>query len=150
MRYRISYHLVKLPHIVIDTNVLVSALRSRDGTAFRLLELIPRKKFQIHLSVPLVMEYRDVLLRQLPNLYVDEYDIGILIGYLCTEGKLHDIYYLWRPTLRDPNDEMVLEIAMKAQCDYIVTFNQKDFRGSEQFDVEIISPQAFLREIGEL
>jgi putative PIN family toxin of toxin-antitoxin system len=136
--------------IVIDTNVLISGFRSRDGTAFRLLQLIPSRKFEVHLSVPLVMEYRDVLLRQLPNLYINEDDVGSFIGHLCSQSQLHDIYYLWRPTLRDPNDEMLLEVAVKAQCDFIVTFNGKDFKGAEQFEVEIVSPQTFLREIGEL
>ncbi|MEM6520830.1 MAG: PIN domain-containing protein, partial [Cyanobacteria bacterium P01_C01_bin.70] len=56
------------PQIVIDTNVLVAGLRSRNGSAFRLLSLVDGERFNIHLSVPLVLEYEVVLLRELPNL----------------------------------------------------------------------------------
>ena len=59
-----------LPQVVIDTNVIVSGLRSRRSSAFQLLSLIDTGQFDIHLSVPLVLEYTEVLLRELPNLYL--------------------------------------------------------------------------------
>ena len=61
---------MSLPQIVIDTNVIIAGLRSRRGSAFQLLSLIGTGKFDMHLSVPLVLEYTDVLLRELPNLYL--------------------------------------------------------------------------------
>ncbi len=64
-----------IPQIVINTNIIISGLRSRQGSAFRLLELVGTGAFDIHLSVPLVLEYREVLLRELPNLYVSATDI---------------------------------------------------------------------------
>jgi len=65
-------------------------------------------------------------------------------------GARHKIHYLWRPFLPDPKDDMVLEIAVAGQCEYIVTYNEKDFRGAAQFGVKVVTPQAFLEEIGEL
>ena len=61
---------MSLPQVVIDTNVIVAGLRSRRGSAFQLLTLIDTGYFDIHLSVPLVLEYTEVLLRELPNLYL--------------------------------------------------------------------------------
>ncbi len=142
---------MRLFQIVIDTNVLIAALRSNRGAAFLLLSLIGLSpKFQINLSVPLVMEYEDVALRpdMLPALTLQ--DIEDTLNFLCDSGSHHEIFFLWRPFLRDPKDDMVLELAVEAQCDYIVTFNQKDFVGVEQFGLEALTPYQFLQKIGEL
>lgn len=133
--------------IVMDTNVLISGLRSNKGAAYKLLQLIGTGAFEINISVPLIMEYEDVLQRQLPNLSIDAADVASLIDYYCVVGRQHEIFYLWRPTLRDPNDEMLLELAVKAQCDYIITFNKRDFQGSEQFGVSLATPQEFLKHL---
>ena len=62
----------------------------------------------------------------------------------------HDIYFLWRPHLRDPKDHLVLEVAVAARCEYIVTYNKSDFRGVEGFGIEIVDAREFLEVIGEL
>ena len=135
--------------IVVDTNVIVAGLRSNRGSAFQLLKLIGTGKFTINISVPLILEYQDVLLRQLSVLGLSKEDISDLIDYFCSVGQQHEIFYLWRPTLRDPEDEMLLELAVKAQCDYVVTFNVRDFQGSDQFGIKIVTPNEFLQAIGE-
>jgi predicted nucleic acid-binding protein len=58
------------------------------------------------------------------------------------------IYYLWRPHLSDPRDDMVLELAVSAKCDFIVTFNQSDFSGADVFGVRILTPKELLQKIG--
>ncbi len=58
--------------------------------------------------------------------------------------------YQWRPLLKDPKDDMVLELAVAAQCDWIVTFNKRDFVGAEQFGIQIATPREFLWTIGGL
>lgn len=137
--------------VVVDTNVIVSGLRSRKGSAFILLQHIGKGKFDINLSVPLILEYQDVLFRQLPSLSsLTTADIEDLLDYYCAIGHLHEIYYLWRPILRDPRDEMVLEVAVKAQCQHIITFNIRDFAGIEQFGLTVLTPSLFLRQIGVL
>ena len=62
----------------------------------------------------------------------------------------HKVYYLWRPFLRDSKDDMVLELAVSAVCEIIVTYNHDDFKGVEQFGIRVLTAQEFLREIGEL
>jgi predicted nucleic acid-binding protein len=59
------------------------------------------------------------------------------------------VFFLWRPLLKDPKDDMVLEVAVAAGCTRIVTFNGKDFAGAQRFGIKVLTPQAFLAEIGE-
>ena len=139
-----------IPQVVIDTNVIVAGLRSRRGSAFQLLTLIGTEHFDIHLSVPLVLEYTEVLIRELPNLYLNRDEVEDLIDFYCSVGVHHEIFYLWRPILRDPKDEMVLELAVKAGCESIITYNTRDFAGVEQFGLKLLEPSEFLRLIGRL
>jgi predicted nucleic acid-binding protein len=78
-----------LPQVVVDTNVIVAGLRSRRGSAFQLLTLIGTGLFDIHFSVPLVLEYTDVLLRELPNLYLSREEVDDLIDFYCSVGIPH-------------------------------------------------------------
>jgi predicted nucleic acid-binding protein len=106
-----------IPQIVIDTNVIVAGLRSRRGSSFRLLTLVGAGQFDIHLSVPLVLEYEDVLLRKLPDISVTGAEVQDLIDFHCLVAAHHQIFFLWRPYLLDPKDDIVLELAVKAGCD---------------------------------
>ena len=139
-----------IPQIVIDTNVLVAGLRSRRGYAFQLLTLVGTERFDINLSVPLVLEYEEVLLRQEPHFLVGRDAVEAIIDYHCTVAHLHRIFYLWRPFLRDPDDEMILELAVRASCSHIVTYNTGDFRGVERFGIRVVDPRTFLNELNEL
>ncbi len=135
--------------IVIDTNVFLSALRSNQGASYLLLMLIGQSAlFEINLSVPLVLEYEDVAKR--PGLVpaLSEGDINAILDHLCSLGHRQSIFYLWRPFLKDPKDDMVLELAVEANCDFIITFNKKDFVGSERFGIPTLTPQEFLQKIG--
>ncbi len=135
-------------HIVLDTNVLIAALRSRRGAAHRLLLLVGSEKFTLHVSVPLVLEYEDAALRLVGQSALTSEDIDAILDYICSVAVHHEIFYLWRPFLPDPGDDMVLELAVAGHCDFIVTYNRKDFAGSEQFGIQAITPQAFLERIG--
>lgn len=137
--------------VVIDTNVFIAALQSHRGASFKLLMLVgSTKKFEISVSVPLVLEYEDVAKRLLGQIPMGEQDIDDIIDYLCRVGHHKKIYYLWRPLLKDPKDDRVLELAITASCDFIITFNTRDFQGIEPFGIRVVTPQEFLREIGEL
>jgi putative PIN family toxin of toxin-antitoxin system len=140
---------MNLPRVVLDTNILVSALRSRRGASFKLVSLIGKGKFSLHVSVPLVLEYEEVLLHHKPAT-LSKQDIEAFLDYFCKVAEPQHIFYLWRPFLKDADDDMVLELAFNARCNYIVTFNSKDFRGSEQFGIQIVTPQEFLKKIGVL
>ena len=139
-----------MPHIVIDTNVMVAGLRSRRGSAFRLLTLVGMGQFDIHLSVPLVLEYEEVLLRELPHLQVPRTVVEDVLDFHCTVATRYQIFFLWRPYLPDPSDDMLLELAVVARCDFIVTYNLRDFVGVERFALRAIEPGTFLRHIGAL
>jgi predicted nucleic acid-binding protein len=139
---------MKRPEIVIDTNVLVAGLRSRRGAAFMLLSLVGSGRFGTNLSVPLVLEYEEVLLRTESNLVLPGSAIEDVLDYHCLEARHHQIFFLWRPYLKDPRDDMVLELAVKAESRFIVTYNLRDFAGCERFQVRPLPPPEFLRHIG--
>jgi putative PIN family toxin of toxin-antitoxin system len=137
--------------IVIDTNVFVAALMSRCGASFRLIELVGTGRFEIGVSVPLVLEYEDAAKRWVGSrIALSEEEIDDVIDYMCAVAEHHQVHFLWRPVLKDPKDEMVLELAVGAQCSFIVTYNVKDFEGIEQFGIEAITPKTFLEKIGAL
>jgi predicted nucleic acid-binding protein len=129
---------------------MVAGLRSQRGSAFRLLSLVGMGYFTIHLSVPLLLEYEEVLSRELPHLQVPRAVVEDVLDFHCAVATHHDIFFLWRPYLPDPDDDMLLELAVKAQCDYVVTYNIQDFVGIERFALQAIEPGVFLRRIGAL
>ncbi|NUN65985.1 PIN domain-containing protein [Pseudanabaena biceps] len=129
---------------------LLLDLRSRRGCAFQLLNLIGTECFDIHLSVPLVMEYRDVLSREGQISYLSLDDVDDLVDFYCQVGVKHEIFFLWRPFLLDPKDDLVLELAVKAEGASIITYNTHDFHGVEQFGIQLFKPLDFLRLIGKL
>ena len=137
------------PRIVLDTNVLVAGLRSRRGASYRLLGLLDGGLFRSVLSVPLVLEYESAAKRQSRALGLTYADIDVVLDYLCSVSERREIFYLWRPYLRDPGDDMILELAIEAEAEFIVTHNVRDFTGAERFGVRVATPQSFLREIGE-
>lgn len=135
------------PQIVLDTNVLFSGLMSSLGASHAVLKLIGTGRFDIHLSVPLVLEYEDVLLRNCAEFGLSPTDIKKFIDYLCNVATLHEVFYLWRPHLRDPSDEMVLEVAVKGNCDFIITYNTVDYDGVEQFGIKTLNAREFLAHL---
>ena len=136
--------------VVFDTNILYSALRSRNGASFALLSLLPDDKFAVNVSVPLVLEYEDVLKRAVDELRFDFHEIDQLLDNICAMANRHEVFYLWRPFLSDPGDDMVLELAVKAGCEYIVTYNKQDFKGVDALGLNVVDAREFLEIIGEL
>ena len=135
--------------VVLDSSVLVAGFRSRRGASFRLLELLLDDQFQVAVSVPLALEYEAVLLRHAQELSLDSADAIGLVDDLCEIGRRQEIHFLWRPTLTDPRDEFILELAVAAGCQAIVTHNVRDFRRADAFEVLILTPAEFLRQVEE-
>jgi predicted nucleic acid-binding protein len=135
--------------VVLDTNVLVSAIRSRRGASFEVVSRIGSSAFDIAVSVPLVFEYEDAMLRAVPETSLDDSDVADILDYICSVARRQPIFFLWRPLLSDPKDDMVAELAVAAGCDAIVTFNRRDFRAVEAFALKVWSPAQLLRSIGE-
>jgi len=141
---------MKTPDIVLDTNVIISALRSKRGASYKLLSLVGTYQFEIHDSVALILEYEDVIQRYRVELGLSQEDVSAFIDSLCAMAHHHKIYFLWRPSLTDANDEIILELAVSARCEYIVTHNIKDFKGVDKFGIQAITPREFLQVIREV
>jgi putative PIN family toxin of toxin-antitoxin system len=150
-RSGITYNTIMKYRVVIDTNVLVSALRSRDGASFLLISLLGKNdKFDIYISVALILEYEDAAKRLIEKMQITEDVVDDVIDYICQIGYEQKVFFLWRPFLRDPNDDMILELAVAAGCNFIITHNKHDFKNIEEFGLQAISPVEFLRMIGAL
>ena len=136
--------------VVLDTNVLVSAVRSRKGASFALVSSLPDPRFQICLSVTLYAEWQAVLTR--PEHLSRGADVEAMLGftrYLASVAHLQDIHFLWRPYLRDPNDDMVLECAIASGANTIITHNLKDFTRAASLGVQARTPGQFLKLLKE-
>jgi len=140
---------VRTYRIVIDTNVLVSALRSRNGSSFRLISIIDDERLKVAISVPLVLEYEDAIKRNKSGIKLTKGEVEAVLDYICLVAERRKIFYLWRPYLRDPKDDMVLELAVESESEFIVTFNKRDFKGVEMFGMEAVTPKELLELIGE-
>lgn len=142
---------MRMLEVVIDTNVLITGLRSRRGASFKLLSTVGQNKFNVNLSVPLLLEYEMVAKQLIGEIALTEKDIDNILNYICSVSKWRKIFYLWRPFLKDQKDDMVLELAVTSQCDLIITYNKKNFKNVEKlFGIRILPPKEFLHEIGEL
>jgi putative PIN family toxin of toxin-antitoxin system len=133
--------------IVIDTSVLVAALRSRRGAAFRLLALVGSGAFDHCLSTPLLFEYEAIVKRPDLRIRMTRDAIERILDYLCSTAHRQRIHFLWRPFLRGPADDMVLELAVAGRCDAIVTYNLRDFEGIERFGIRAMTPQQVLARL---
>jgi predicted nucleic acid-binding protein len=97
----------------------------------------------------LVLEYEDALLRpQVGRL--GQADVDAVLDYFCRVAHLQQIFFLWRPLLPDPKDDMLLELAVAARCQSIITYNIRDFVGAERFGVAVLEPGPFLAGLGVL
>lgn len=137
-------------NIVIDTNVIWSGLYSSKGNSFRLLSLLSAEKriLKIHISVPLILEYEDVLKREDSGLELSNSDVDDFLDYICKIAEKHDIFYLWRPFLPDPKDDHILELAFNSKSNYIVTYNTKDFKEISKLGIKAVRPDEFMKILG--
>ncbi|HSK71634.1 MAG TPA: putative toxin-antitoxin system toxin component, PIN family [Pyrinomonadaceae bacterium] len=141
----------KILRVVFDTNVLAAALRSNRGASFVLISMLPSTKFELAVSVPLYLEYLDVLMR--PNVKpsgISNADVLSFVRKILDYSHKQSIYFRWRPWLKDAKDDMILELAIASNADYIVTFNLNDFENIESFGVEAILPSKFLEIVRKL
>ena len=131
--------------VVLDTSVLVSASKSRLGASFHLLYLLPHQDFEFAISVALYTEWQAVLTRpeHIPSNSTAENALAFL-RYLASVAHLQDVHFLWRPFLRDPDDDMVLECAVASGSQFIVTHNVKDFKRAPELKVRAVTPSEFL------
>lgn len=136
--------------VVLDTSVVVAALRSRHGASNRLLELAFMGSFQILAAPALFLEYEEVIERadqRAVHGLSPERVTAFLIGLAAIIEPVR-IYYQWRPQMQDADDEMVLETALNGQADAIVTHNASDFRVAvSRFNLRVVSPANLVKEV---
>ncbi len=138
---------MQVPKIIIDTNVVVSAMLSNRGASFKLVSLIGQQHFEYVMSVPLMIEYEDVLKRNDAKIQISREAANSILDRLCYHADLREIFFLWRPYLKDPKDDLVLELAFEANCNSIVTYNLNDFKNIDKFGLKAITPKIFLQQI---
>ena len=134
--------------MVLDTNVLVTALRSSDGASNHLLRAVAQRRITALSSTALFLEYEAVLKRpeqRLANgLNFDE--IEQVLSHLAALLEPVDLAFAWRPQLSDPDDELVLAAAVNGRADVIATFNIRDFEPSAgRFGVKVLTPGQILK-----
>ena len=135
--------------IVVDTSVLISELIGKAGPAREVLRQCLLGKYKPMISTTLFLEYEDVYQRpQIAKLCpLTPKEIGELLGAFYSECIWVPIHYLWRPNLRDENDNFLIELAVASNAQYIVTNNVKDLIGAELTfkELEILKPEQLLR-----
>lgn len=135
---------------VLDTNVVVAGLRSPAGASAALIDQALDQAFTLLLSVALVLEYEEVCRNPSQRIMsgLNEAEISTIISALCAVSEPVSPRFLWRPQLRDPADEMVLETAINGNADALVTFNRRDFGDTPgDFGIALLSPREALRRI---
>ena len=135
-------------YAILDTSVLVAGLRSNRGASFQILRAIRAGDIRIAVSVALVLEYESVILRPglVPGFTADEH--RRIVDGLCQLADHQQVFFAWRPFLPDPDDDLVLELAVAASAKFVITHNISDFRGSESMGVRAITPATTLNMIG--
>jgi putative PIN family toxin of toxin-antitoxin system len=134
----------------LDTSVIVAALRSRRGASNRLVELIGLGRVQPLVSTALFLEYEEVLRRpehRIATGMTDE-DVEKFLAAFASAAEGVDVNFRWRPQLKDPQDELVLETAVNGQADALVTHNVRDFQSAARlFNLRVLLPRELLKEL---
>ena len=134
----------------MDTDAVVAAMRSPAGASAAIIRVVRQRRATLLLSVPLAMEYEAVCRRsehrEESGLAVEQ--VEIFLDAIIAMGEPVRTHFLWRPQLRDPNDEMVLEAAVNGRADALVTFNVRDYGTTPaQFGVEVLLPREAIARI---
>lgn len=136
--------------IVLDTDVVVAAMRSTTGASAELIRRARRQELNIAASVSLMMEYEAVCLREehMAAAGLDHRQVTVFLDAIAGFVKPVKVHFLWRPQLRDPADELVLEAAVNANADALVSFNLRHFKSAvAKFNFRLEPPGTFLRSI---
>lgn len=148
MRYLMRYQMLR--RVVLDTSVVVATLRTRSGAGNAVLRLVANRRLIGLVSPPLFLEYEDVLKRAEQRIaygltleMIDEF-----LAELAALIEPVEVRFLWRPQVRDPSDEMVLEAAINGRADALVTYNIRDFAvAGVRFAVPVLRPPDLLKMV---
>ena len=130
--------------IVVDTNVVSAAMRSKSGVSNAFLRLLNDPRVRFHISNALLLEYEEVLRREQTALDLQDQDIEDLLDGFCAFGQKHYRLFTWRPASGDPDDDLVVDLALSARVDYLVTYNLRDLQFVEQYGIVLVTPRQVL------
>ena len=136
--------------LVLDTDVIIAAMRSPGGASAALLRAAQSARVTLLLGVALAIEYEAVCHEPEHQIAagLSPEEVNQFVTAVIALAEPVTIHYLWRPQLRDANDEMVLEVAVNGQADAIVTFNRKDYGSvAQDFNVEVLLPAQMIKRI---
>lgn len=137
--------------LVLDTNVLVAAMRSPRGASAAILMAARQGRATLLVSVSLALEYEATCREAEHRLAagLSEREVDVFLDAVMAMAEPVETHFLWRPHLRDPGDEMVLEAAVNGRAHALVTFNVRDFgTAPAQFGVELLLPREAIARIG--
>ncbi len=135
---------------VLDTNAVVTAMRSPAGASAELLRMARRSEVTLLVNVALALEYEATC--RLAEHYLaaglDPHEVGVFIDAVLALAEPVESHFMWRPQLRDPGDELVLEAAVNGRAAAIVTFNRRDFGAAPaRFGIDVLTPAEAIRRI---
>ena len=144
------YNIVATMRVVLDTSVIVAALGSRRGASNAVLGLVADRQLTPLATPALFLEYEDVLKRpeqrRVHGLSNDQIDR--VLAALASAVEPVTVHIAWRPQLKDPNDEMVFDVAVNGRADALVTFNVPDFaEPARKFGLSVIRPAELLERM---
>ena len=132
---------------VIDTNILVAALRSRRGASYELLRMLRAKQWTLILSNPVVSEYEEILKRESMAIQLTLAEIDKLLDALCSLAERWKLVHPWPRLLVDPDDEALAHLAWEAKADCLVTFNLRHLAPLRTLNIPVLTPGEFLSRV---
>ena len=135
---------------MLDTNVVIAAMRSPVGASAELLRMARRSEVTLLANVALALEYEATckLAEHCLAAGLDVHEAGVFVDAVLAMAEPVETHFMWRPQLRDPADELVLEAAVNGQAAAIVTFNRRDFGAvPARFGINVLTPAVAIRRI---
>lgn len=141
---------MKRYRVILDTNVILAAMRSQTGASYRLLMTIGHPQWQSVVTPALMYEYEDVARRPGNAPGLSSQDITDILDLIYHQSHRQLVWFSWRPLSPDPGDDLVLGAAIAGGCDFVVSFNQRHLRAAREFGIEVLPPAELLKRIGEI
>lgn len=135
---------------VLDTNILVSALRSKNGASYEILSRLVKKEFELIIGNTVLAEYDEVLKRECPAFGIPVAIVDRFLDTLCASSTFYQTSSYWKPALPDPDDEAFAQLALEAKVGYLVTCNQRHFPSGRLPALRVVSPKEFLQALKSL
>lgn len=132
---------------VMDTNVLVSAFRSRRGASFEVFRRLRLGQWTIVLSNHLLFEYEEILKRDAAAIGLSLEDVDQILNAVCARAEAWRLSHGWQPILTDADDEPLVQLAVESEARCVVTHNVRDLQPATRLGIELLRPRQFLAKL---